>query len=51
MQGFMEEEKTVGMEPDDEGEAAEDRRVVPEAKTAEDLRFVSDSEEEEHVEK
>ena len=36
---------------DDEGEVAKDRRVVPEAKAAEDLRDVSDSEEVEHVEK
>merc|ERR1719424_1733976 len=36
---------------DDEGEVAKDRRVVPEAKGAEDLRDVSDSEEVEHVEK
>merc|ERR1712153_18066 len=36
---------------DDEGEVAKDRRVVPEAKAAEGLRDVSDSEEVEHVEK
>ena len=35
----------------DEVEAAKDQRDVPEAKTAEVLRDVSDSEEEEHVEK
>jgi len=35
---------------DDEGEAAKVRQVVPEAKAAEYLRDVSDSEEEEHVE-
>ena len=35
----------------DEVEAAKNQRDVPEAKTAEVLRDVSDSEEEEHVEK
>ena len=50
--GFMEAKKVEDRRAvsDDEGEAAKDRRVVPEAKTAEDLRDVSDSEEEEHVE-
>ena len=53
MKGFMEAKKVEDRRAvsDDEGEAAKDRRVVPEAKTAEDLRDVSDSEEEEHVEK
>ena len=53
MKGFMEAKKVEDRRAvsDDEGEAAKDRRVVPEAKTAEDLRDVSDSEEEEHLEK
>ena len=48
MKGFMEAKKVEDRRAvsDDEGEAAKDRRVVPEAKTAEDLRDVSDSEEE-----
>ena len=48
MKGFMEAKKVEYRRAvsDDEGEAAKDRRVVPEAKTAEDLRDVSDSEEE-----
>ena len=53
MQGFM-EAKNVEDRRDvsaDEVEAAKDQRDVPEAKTAEVLRDVSDSEEEEHVEK
>ena len=48
MKGYMEAKKVEDRRAvsDDEGEAAKDRRVVPEAKTAEDLRDVSDSEEE-----
>ena len=48
MKGSMEAKKVEDRRAvsDDEGEAAKDRRVVPEAKTAEDLRDVSDSEEE-----
>ena len=53
MQGFMEAKNVEDRRAvsNDEGEAAKDRRVVPEAKTAEDLRDVPDSEEEEHLEK
>ena len=53
IQGVMEDKKVEDRRAvsDAYGEAAKDRRVVPEAKTAEDLRDVSDSEEEEHVEK
>jgi len=53
MQGFIEAKKVEDRRAvsDDEGKAAKDQRVVSEAKTAEVLRDVSDSEEEEHVEK
>ena len=53
MQGFMEAKNVEDRRdvPADEVEAAKVQRNVPEAKTAEVLRDVSDSEEEEHVEK
>ena len=51
MQGLMEAKEDLRDVSADEVEAAKDQRDVTEAKTAEALRDVSDSEEEEHVEK